>query len=294
MRIGVVGNQRYGELSRVLPRLARYVAANGHAIAAESDLVTYWSEPVEVLDPDNPAIDLLVTFGGDGTLLRGARLLGDVEVPILAFNLGQIGFLTSTKSEAIEDALDAVSRNEYGVERRFTIGAHVQSVEGDQRRSEVAVNDVVVHKPDSVRIIRVRVSVEGEHVGQYTADGVIVATPAGSTAYSLSAGGPVLLPDVDALVVTAVSPHTLRVRPIVAPGAAEVTLEIVPRGTEHALISVDGQPGGTLEGGERLTVRRTPRAVHLVRLGQEGFFTRMRQKLEWGDLSDRESTIRAD
>jgi len=150
------------------------------------------------------------------------------------------------------------------------------------------LNDVVVHKGGVARVVRLRVAVDGEEVGQYSADGIIVSTPTGSTAYSLSAGGPIVVPGVDAIVVTAICPHTLAVRPLVVPSAAQVSVEPIPPWTEEVLVSFDGQTGTTIQQGERLLVKHADRPVHLVRLGPEGFFARMRKKLQWGDLSDRE------
>lgn len=150
------------------------------------------------------------------------------------------------------------------------------------------MNDVVVHKAGVARVIVVKVFVDNEEVSQYSADGIIVATPTGSTAYSLSAGGPVVVPGVDALVITAICPHTLAVRPIVVPGSAEIAIEVAPPWRDEVLVSYDGQLGSTLAFGERVMVRRAAEAVRLIRIGKEGFFARMRRKLQWGDLSDRE------
>ena len=294
MKIGVVGNQRYPELGAVLARLARYVGANGHTLVSEPDLAVFWPSSVETLESDEAALDLLVTFGGDGTFLRGVKLLGTREVPVLAINLGEIGFLTSAKPEALEAGIAAVASGDYVSERRFRMEAERLAVDGTRESCATVVNDVVVHKPESAKIIRVRLSVDGEEVGQYTADGMIVSTPAGSTAYSMSAGGPVMLPDVDAMAVTPICPHTLRVRPIVVSGASVVELESIPRGVEEPLVSLDGQVACSLKRGDRLFVRRAPLAVYMVRPEPEGFFARMRRKLEWGDLSDRERMTRAD
>src|SRR5213079_1041146 len=156
------------------------------------------------------------------------------------------------------------------------------------RVEPVVLNDVVVHKGGVARVIRLRVSVDGDDVGQYSADGIIVSTPTGSTAYSLSAGGPIVVPGVDAIVLTAICPHTLAVRPLVLPSSVTVSIEPIPPWTDDVLLSFDGQVGTTIQPGERLLVRRAERAVLLIRLGPEGFFARMRKKLQWGDLSDRE------
>src|SRR5207247_1468358 len=163
-----------------------------------------------------------------------------------------------------------------------------------RRRDRIALagapDDVVVRKGGVGRVIGLRVAVDGEEVGQYSADGIVVATPTGSTAYSLSAGGPIVVPGVDAIVVAAICPHTLAVRPLVVPSQAEVAVEAIPPWTEDVLASFDGQVGTTMEAGARLVVKRADRPVLLVRLGPESFFARMRQKLQWGDLSDRERT----
>ena len=294
MRIGVVGNRRYRELTGVLGRLGDYATQHGHTLVSEPDLEQHWHSPVDRWGTADPTLDLVLSCGGDGTLLRAVRHLQGREVPILGINLGQIGFLTSVVPGDFEGAIDAFGRGEHRIERRFTIQGAIVPSAAIRRPGEHAVNDIVIHKAEAVRIIRVRVSVDGEEVGQFTADGMIVATPTGSTAYSLSAGGPVLLPDVEAMVVTAISPHTLRVRPIVVPGSAHVTLEVGGRGRDGALVSFDGQLVGPIEKGDRVEVRRGDFSVLLVRLGEEGFFSRMQRKLEWGDLSDRELMFRAD
>ena len=152
----------------------------------------------------------------------------------------------------------------------------------------MALNDVVVHKAGVARVILLRVSLGDEEIGLYRADGIIVATATGSTAYNLSAGGPVVLPGVDALVITAICPHTLAVRPIVVPGSAAVTVEVVPPGVKDVWVSYDGQVGRALKRGDRVVVRRGDTAVRLVRLAKEGFFARMRHKLQWGDVGDRD------
>ncbi len=190
--------------------------------------------------------------------------------------------------------MECVARKEYRLERRFTMASRVVRASGGEETGEIAVNDVVVHKTGSARIVRLRVCVDLEEVGIYTADGMIVASPAGSTAYSLSAGGPVLLPDVDAFVITPICPHTLRVRPVVVSANAEVALEVVRDRASEVMVSYDGQPGAQLDAGDRVHVRRADRIVDLVRLEHDGFFTWMRQKLEWGDLRDRERLERVD
>jgi NAD+ kinase len=294
MKIGVVGNPSYEQLGGLLARLASHGAAHGIALCAEPALEELWPTTCEPLDTSGDPPDLLMAFGGDGTLLRGAAMLGREEVPILGINLGRVGFLTATTAEHLDKVLDAVVRGDYHVEQRRKLESWIVNAEGERREGELAVNDVVVHKTGNTRIIRIRLFVDGDEVGQYTLDGMIVATPAGSTAYTLSAGGPVLVPDVDALVVTAICPHTLSVRPLVVPGSAQVTLQVEPTRATEIFVSYDGQLGEHLQPNDCVVVRASGSSVHLVRLGKEGFFRRMRKKLHWGDLADRERFNSAD
>jgi NAD+ kinase len=294
MRIGVVGNGRYRALDGVLQQLVEYAVPRGHTLLSEDEIRVRWPTEVAPLPVDGADIDLLVSFGGDGTLLRAVRTLGTREIPVLPINLGHIGFLTSTKADALPSALDAFEQGTHRIERRQTLRGTILDADGSPRAAEQVVNDVVVHKAGAVRVIRLHMEIDGEEVGFYTADGMIVATPAGSTAYSLSAGGPVLVPGVDSVVVTAICPHTMRVRPIVVPASSTITLAVGGRKDEGAAVSFDGQLRHTITRPDRVVIERGEFAVLLVRVGTDGFFTRMRQKLEWGDLSDRELAFRAD
>jgi NAD+ kinase len=230
----------------------------------------------------------VLSLGGDGTLLRTARNLNGARTPILGVNLGRVGFLTTASAQSLEPALEALVRGSYVTEARLALLPAIVDAAGKSKAEPLVLNDAVVHKGGVARVVALRLAVDGEDVGQYAADGMIVATPTGSTAYSLSAGGPIVLPTVDAIVVTAICPHTVAVRPFVVPGTAVVSVEPVPPWTEQVLVSFDGQVGTTIHPGERLSVRRAEHPVLLVRLGPDGFFTRMRKKLQWGDLSDRE------
>lgn len=294
MRVGVVGNPRYDELDGLLTRLVSHAAAHGIELVSGPELIELWPHPVTPLDFAEDQLDFLLTLGGDGTLLRGARLLERREVPILGVNLGRVGFLTAATAEVLEQALHAVVHGDYRIEPRRKLETHIVDADGDRLEGELAMNDVVVHKAGSSRVMRIRLFVDGDEVGQYTLDGMIVATPAGSTAYTLSSGGPVLLPEVDALVVTAICPHTLSVRPLVVPGSSQVTMQIEPTRAEDIRVAYDGQPGGSLHHNDCVVVRPSGTMVQLIRLGRESFFSRLRKKLKWGDLSDRERFNRAD
>lgn len=285
MNVGVVGNHRYPELPGLLAQLAALAPARGISLFSEDRLATLWASPPAALD--GAQIDVLLAFGGDGTLLRGARLLEGRGIPILGVNLGKVGFLTTVPRDTLPAALDALVSGRYVTEPRQALKTTVLEPDGRSTALELALNDVVVHKGGVARVIRLDVSVQGESVGPYSADGIIVATPTGSTAYSLSAGGPIVVPGVQALVITPICAHTLAVRPLVFPAAWDVVIQPADPAEEDVIVSVDGQVATHLHPGARVHVRAAPAPVLLMRVGQEGYFQRMRRKLHWGDLSDR-------
>ncbi len=288
MNVGVVGNLRYHSIDRILAAMAAEAPALGVRLFAE--------EEIAVLGPGgaaggtltaSTAVDFIFSLGGDGTLLRGARLACRRGVPILGINLGRVGFLAAAGPETAVEMLRRVVRGEYALDSRLALSARV----GGSAEEFVAVNDVVIHKGGIARVIRMSVAVEGQEVGAYSADGIIVSTPTGSTAYSMSAGGPVVIPGVDAVVITAICPHTLAVRPLVVPASSTLTLRVldpVPDKDELRM-SVDGQVAARLLPHQEVTVCRAPHPVLLAQADGESFFVRLRRKLQWGDLSDREA-----
>ena len=290
MNVGVVGNPSYHDLRSLLARLAEAAPRLGFSLFSEERLLAYWPDPRPPVFTPADRLACLLTFGGDGTLLRGARLLDGAATPILGINVGRVGFLATASAQHFDWVLDAVARGAYTIEPRMALATTVLHEKGAEEAQPIALNDVVVHKGGVARVLRFRVSVDGEEVGAYSADGIIVASPTGSTAYSLSAGGPIVVHGVDAIVVTAICPHTLAVRPLVLPSQAPVTIEPIPPWSdrEPIVLSLDGQVGSTLQHGQRILIRRAERPVLLGSLGPEGFFARLRRKLNWGDLSDRE------
>ena len=287
MKVGVVGNPRYPGLKAVLEHVALQAPERKITLYAEERLGPFWDRDMPAFD--GVELDALITFGGDGTLLRAARLCAGREIPILGVNLGRVGFLTTATRDTIDPALDALVAGRYVIERRQALQAAIRDAEGNHRVSQLAVNDVAVHKGCVARGVRVNVYIQGENVGPYSADGIIVATPTGSTAYSLSAGGPIVVPGVEAIIVTPIAAHTLAVRPLVVPATYRVVIEPMAGWADDLLVSFDGQTGSTLAPGDSVDVRRADHRVCLIRLGGDGFFSRMRQKLHWGDLSEREA-----
>lgn len=225
--------------------------------------------------------DLVVALGGDGTMLRAARRAMVLEVPILGVNLGRLGFLTSTVEAEMEDALRAVVEGRTRLDRRFTLRAEPGS--GSWGRVE-ALNDVVVHTVGAARVAAFELSlVDGsgrQVIGGFTADGVIVTTPTGSTAYSLSAGGPIISPGVECLVVTAICPHSLTVRPLVVPADSELRVGS-PDANQSLSVTADGRFVGALAPKEKIRIARGKGECALVRLPGQTFFKTMTGKLNW-------------
>jgi NAD+ kinase len=224
--------------------------------------------------------DLLVVLGGDGTLLAVARLIGSREVPILGVNLGGLGFLTEITLEELFPTLEAILENQFTVSRRLTLSARV--LRGDQLiGSYEALNDVVITNPALSRIVELETRVNGEYVATFRGDGLIVSTPTGSTAYCLSAGGPILYPTLPGLVIIPICPHTLTNRPLVVP---ENTVVEVAHGSasENVQLTVDGQVGVALRHRDLVSVQRSTRTISLIRSPKLNFFELLRTKLKWG------------
>jgi NAD+ kinase len=234
-------------------------------------------------------VDLLITLGGDGTLLRGAHLLDSNDTPLLGINLGRLGFLTSAASSELHRAVTAVLDGEYWLDVRSTLDVVVADATGPVAGPFNALNDVVLHKGGLARVIRLAVHVgfEQHEVGTYTADGIILSTPTGSTAYSLSAGGPIVVPAMECIVATPICPHTLVVRPLVLPSDTSITVTPLS-GTDEVVLTVDGQDGAELRSGDYVVVQRSRRTVPIVRLRDQNFFATLRRKLHWGlEYADR-------
>jgi NAD+ kinase len=284
VNVGLVGNRRYGPMDRILASMLAEAPRLGVRLFFEPGLAG--AAPEGAADLDAAPLDFVLSLGGDGTLLRGARLACPRGVPVLGINLGRVGFLAAANPESALDTLRRVVKGEYTIEARLALSTRI----GERPEEFLVVNDVVIHKGGIARLMRISVAVDGEEVGAYSADGIIVATPTGSTAYSMSAGGPVVVPGVDALVITAICPHTLAVRPLVVPANASLTVRVpdaIPA-PEDLLVSIDGRLAARLVPDEEVHVVRASRQVLLARTDAESFFLRLRRKLQWGDLSDRQ------
>jgi len=281
MRLGVIGHQGYDELPEILRTLFRLAPTLGIEAFLEQGLHDVAGKGARLEEPSQ--LDGLATLGGDGTLLRGARFLDGRDIPILGVNLGRLGFLTSCQSEDFEAALRNLASGDYVAQPRMALSARVIDQNGQARKQWRALNDFVLHKGGFARVVRLDVFVDDESIGTYAADGIVISTPTGSTAYSLSAGGPVVVPTLESIVLTPISPHTLAIRSLVIPADAEVTVEANESPTE-LLVTVDGQVGTSFVKGEKLKIRKADSPVRIVRFPGATFFERMRVKLGWGGL----------
>jgi NAD+ kinase len=291
IRVGVVGHRGYAGLPDVLQTLEELTPGLGLELYFESEIHEAAGYGKELTDP--ASLDVMLTLGGDGTLLRGARLLDPHQVPILGVNLGRLGFLTCCPADQLASALMRFARRDYLVESRMAIKARVLDSFGRERHHWVALNDVVLHKGGFARVVELRVCADGETIATYGADGVVISTPTGSTAYSLSAGGPVVFPTLEALVVTPVSAHALAIRPLILPPGTEVTVQ-AEGFPEELLVTIDGQVGSTFASGETLSIRRNEGGVLIVRFPGGSFFKTLRQKLGWGGLKERDEKFGSD
>ena len=270
------------EVAKILPGLLTWLAEHGYKIVVDLATSQYISgqKVVPRSEMASQSLDLVVVLGGDGTLLSAARVTATIDVPLLGVNLGSLGFLTEVPLQSLYSMLEAIGRGHAEVEHRSLM--QVDLLREDEVRGRYLVfNDAVVNKTALARLNTYDLHIDNAFVSSYRADGMIVATPTGSTAYSLSAGGPVLMPSVKAFVITPVAPHSLTHRPLVVPDSVEI--EIMLRSEEEvAYLSLDGQPGLDLRDGDRVRCRRSEHQVNLFRTGTD-FFHVLRTKLKWGE-----------
>ncbi|MFZ0859670.1 MAG: NAD(+)/NADH kinase [Candidatus Sulfotelmatobacter sp.] len=269
-------------VAQIIPGLLTWLTEHGYKVIIDQETSRYTNgqEIVPRAQMASHPLDLVVVLGGDGTLLSAARVTAAIDVPLLGVNLGSLGFLTEVPLQSLYPMLEAIGQGRAAVEHRSLM--RVELLRGDEVRGTYLVfNDAVVNKTALARLNTYDLYIDKEFVSSYRADGMIVATPTGSTAYSLSAGGPVLMPTVKAFVVTPVAPHSLTHRPLVVPDSVEI--EVLLRSEQEvAYLSLDGQPGLDLCDGDRVRCRRSEHQVNLFRTGTD-FFHVLRTKLKWGE-----------
>ena len=266
-----------GEAARAF---AEHLAERGVAVLPDLEAARFLGTPGLSRGELAVQTDLLVVLGGDGTLLAVAREIGSAAVPILGVNLGQLGFLAEVAPEEQQGALDHVLRGRFETVQRMRLDVRAERA-GASVVQALALNDAVIKGSDLARMIDLEARTDGARVGTYHGDGLIVATPTGSTAYNLSAGGPILMPGARVFVVTPICPHTLTQRPLVLPESACLTVEVRPR-EGGAQLTVDGQVGARLEGGDVVQLSVSAHPAHFVVSPFRSRFDVLRTKLGWG------------
>ncbi len=285
-RVAVICKPQKPELSQIVPGLISWLVKHGYEPVADSTTEPHLESVADLRVPIVPreelpqqALAFAVVLGGDGTLLAAARAVAKADVPILAVNLGSLGFLTEVRLEDLYPTLEAWCSGSIHADRRAMVRCGIFR-DGYCTVEFEALNDIVVAKGNIARIADLRVCLDGGFVANYMADGVIVATPTGSTAYSLAAGGPVLAPNLRAMVITPVSPHALTNRPLVVPGDSQITLSL--NRADQLFVTADGQEAREIRSGEEVRCWLSRHDLHLIRPKNASFFDVLRTKLKWG------------
>jgi NAD+ kinase len=287
-RVGVVARRDLQAGSGVLAEIAGWLQAHGIQAVFDTDTAVLAGVPKEwpiATRDDLPKhVDFMVVLGGDGTLLGMANRIASsgADIPILGINFGSLGFLTEITLDEVLAALASVAAGTSPIDERMMLrGRTMRSGQPFEERN--ALNDIVVNRGSLSRIIDMSISIGGQFVTNVRADGLIVTTPTGSTAYNLAAGGPIVHPDVDALVLTPIAPHTLSYRPIVIPSGSEIRIKpLIGSDTDEIYATYDGQHGTRLHPGDEVIVERTERRLKLVRSSSRTYFEVLRAKLKWG------------
>ncbi len=281
--VGIISRPRREELAAVVPQLSQWLTSRGARVIYDSETALCLSQPDACFTREELAsqADLIIVLGGDGTLLAAARSLAGRPVPVLPIHLGGLGFLSSVNQNELFSILEDALAGRNRISERTMLEAVV--LRGDMERAKYrALNDAVLNKGAMSRIVDLDLAVNGEFVCSYKADGLIVSTPTGSTAYSLAAGGPIVQPTVGAFVITPICPHTLTNRPLVIPDTSQV--EIVFRGGDEPIyITLDGQIGVELLAHDRVHITGAPERLRLVRPQRKTYFEILRTKLKWGE-----------
>lgn len=285
LKFALFGNVYQVKKSASIQKVLSMLSEFGAELSIDQEYYQFLTEgqhlnvPVANVFSDNDFnADFAISMGGDGTFLQTAARIGDRNIPILGVNMGRLGFLADIAPDEIESCLRALYEDNYAVENRRVIQV---SAEGEPLEGfNCALNDVAILKRDSASMISIRASIDGVYLTTYQADGLIISTPTGSTAYSLSNGGPIIVPGTGVLVMTAVAPHSLNIRPFVIPDTAVITLDVESR-SHSFLVAIDGRSVRCSEG-TRLTLRRAPYYINVVKRSGKQYFSTLREKMMWG------------
>ncbi len=277
-RIGIVGNPEREKVVKEIDRFSNLSRKYGLKVLIDNDLAQVCHEGdgyckrEEMVD----RTDVIVAFGGDGTILRVAAAVGVSGTPILGVNLGRLGFLAEAGIDELEGSLERLLDGRFRIEERMVLEGKV----GEAEHSLFALNDVVIEKGAQSRVVTIEVWIAKERVSAFSANGIVLATPVGSTAYNLSAGGPVVHPSMDAIILTPICPHTLAMRPMIVPGDQTISVRL-QAGHDELILATDGVTAAPLGSGDEISIRRAEHKVMLINLKELSFYELLRRKLNW-------------
>ncbi len=280
--IGILTKPKFPDVKPILKDLVSWLRERQKDIVLDNKTAALIGESATYQKPHIAALaDMLLVLGGDGTMLNAARLVEERRIPILGVNMGGLGFLTEASLDQLYPSLEKVFAGEYHLEERLMLRARIDR-HGEYVAHATVLNDVVISKGTLARMIEIQIAIDGQFVTRLRGDGLIVSTPTGSTAYSLSAGGPIINPSVQALILTPICPHTLTHRPLLIPSG--VSLEVMLTGKdEGAMTTFDGQVGVAMTQGDAVTMSASDHLTQLIRFPDRTYYDVLRRKLKWGD-----------
>jgi NAD+ kinase len=279
---GIITKRNKPEALSLAREIAGWLAARGIRVLVEKEVAEQIGSPDHIERDGIPAhADLLIVLGGDGTLLSVARLNRVESIPVLGINLGGLGFLTEISAEETFPVLDKILAGDFETEQRQMLKAAIYR-QGESIGESMVLNDIVINKGVLARIIDLETHIDGAYLTTFKADGLILATPTGSTAYSLAAGGPIVYPSLNSIIVNPICPHTITNRPLVVPDTATVKV-ILKTTNQNVHITLDGQVGMPLQGGDVVEAKKAPGHIQLIRSPYKTYFELLRTKLRWGE-----------
>ncbi len=279
--IGILTKPKFPDVKRILQDLVTWLRERQKTVLLDGKAAALVGEPSQHRKTHIAAqSDMVLVLGGDGTMLNAARLVEEREVPILGVNMGGLGFLTEATVDQLYDSLEKIFAEAFLLEERLMLHARIER-HGEHVATSTVLNDVVVSKGTLARMIEVQISINGQFVTSLRGDGLIVSSPTGSTAYSMSSGGPIVEPSVRALLLTPICPHTLTHRPLLVESTAEVEVALVSQ-EDGAMATFDGQVGVALAHGDTVTVRASEHRTRLIRFPDKTYYEVLRKKLKWG------------
>jgi NAD+ kinase len=279
--VGVISKPKIAEAPEIVRSLLEWLEKRGIQCRCDRETAEYaGNRPYFSREQLPEGADLIIVLGGDGTLLSAARVVAGSSIPLFAVNLGHLGFLTAIRVEDLYPELERALKGEHRIGRRRMVDCELVR-DGEIIGAYSALNDVVITKSELARMIDLDAHVDNHFVAAYKADGLIIATPTGSTAYSLSAGGPVIFPSVNAFCITPICPHMLTNRPVIVPDSS--VIQILNHGEDRTYLTIDGQVGEPLSKGDRIVCRSSPKTIQLIRPPKMLFFDVLREKLKWGE-----------